>query len=371
MMVHSSYTALLEQVKSGQLRVISLLAPARSSSTALERALLESPSVDLQVNDPWALYDEAAREPKTYDYILDRVMTSDGTGNKTVLIKNVADYIPPGECWERWCALADAHVFLIRNPLLTLQSLFRMLVRHYSGDQVVVEPVTLDEYARRHGFGDWAALKADLSSGTDFTAHEELFRAFFTRDQQIHREPVMYVPVLQAAGEGASPEEVFAYRISGWEALGEHFRHSCSIVPAGKMTVMDSTLFRAEPQKAMRFLTLRLGLVYAEGMSAWQEGAGKEGTGKGFTTDYDGAVPYYDRVLNAHKIEPPTEVPPPVEAFPPFFRRHLEGKGGAFDIYREMLAELDRHFIREFELTEELKRTDPFFAENVTRLKGL
>jgi len=356
-----SYKNLLQQVGSGELRVISLLAPARSSSTALERALLESPGISLQINDPWALYDEAAREEKTYAYILDRIQENKKTP-RTILIKNVADYIPPGECWERWCGIVDRHIFLIRNPLLTLQSLFRMMVRQ--PHQLTINGMTLDEYARAKGYAAWSQLQEHLASADDFSAFEDLYRALFINDQKIHREPVMYIPVLKSLGEGATPEQAFAYRISGWEALGQHFAHTQRVIPAEKITVMDSTVFRAAPESAMRFLSARLGIDYASSMSAWSGT-----TAKTFTTDYDGETPYYARVTQSRKIEPPTEQSPALAAFPPFFQKHLTDKGGAFDIYRSLFAEIDKDFIRKFSPTPALLETDTFFAETLASVR--
>ncbi len=395
--VKSAYRELAQRVAAGELRMISLLAPARSSSTALERALLMSPGVHLQVNDPFALYDEAAREEKTYEYILSRIDADDKTfGPMTVLVKNVADYIPPGDAWERWRNLCDRHIFLVRNPLLTLHSLLKMMVRHYTGDQVALEPLTMDEYARGKGFTGWSALKEKLSEGADFSEHEYLYRALFTRDQKIHRENAMRVPVLLHApeqvaidagyrsldnfaaslGDGdwdatkqylTTPapdftgfekvlERIFACRITGWEALYQHFTHTSGAF------VMDSTMFRSAPDAAMRAIAEYAGIPYADTMRAWQSDA------KPFNTDYDGEVPYYDRIVKSQGIDPPVETPPPLGAFSPLFRRHLTGREGCFDIYLRLLDRMDPVFVASYKIPDALKNTDPVFAGCLARL---
>ena len=375
-----AYAELLRRKKNG-LRLISLLAPARSSSTALERALSGSPDIQLQVNDPFAIYDDAAREEKTYEYILSRLDEHDGAA--TALIKNVADYIPPGDAWLRWRDLCDRHIFLIRNPLLTLHSLFKMMVRH--GDAA-----ELGSYARDTGYADGAALQQALAEGDDFSRQGALYRMLFTRDQKIHHDPVMQIPVLlhmteqvavdagyanldalaQSVGDknweaskgrlaktGADLggfdnvlARIFACRITGWEALYQHFTATPDAI------VMDSTMFRSDPEAAMRSLSQALGIRYADSMRAWQ------GEGKAFTTDYDGDVPYYDRVVKSQRVDPPTEKPVPLDAFPPQFQHHLAGKGGCFDIYLRMMAKIDPAFAASFALTGELQTTDPVFA---------
>lgn len=376
-----AYAELLRRKKNGS-RLISLLAPARSSSTALERALSGSPDIQLQVNDPFAIYDEAAREEKTYEYILSRL--DEHNGAVTALVKNVADYIPPGDAWLRWRDLCDGHIFLIRNPLLTLHSLFKMMVRH--GD-----PAELDSYARDTGYADGTALQHALAEGDDFSRHGNLYRMLFTRDQKIHRDPVMQIPVLlhmtehvavdagyesldalaQSVGDKdwnatkariAKPgadlagfdkvlARIFACRITGWEALYQHFAATPGAI------VMDSTMFRSAPESAMRSLSQSLGIRYADSMRTWDNTGGKN-----FTTDYDGDVPYYDRIVKSQRVDPPTEKPVPLDAFPPQFQHHLAGAGGCFDIYLRMMAKIDPAFAASFALTGELQTTDPVFA---------
>ncbi len=366
--------------KSG-LRLISLLAPARSSSTALERALSGSPDIQLQVNDPFAIYDDAAREEKTYEYILGRLDGHDG--RVTVLVKNVADYIPPGAAWLRWRDLCEGQIFLIRNPLLTMHSLFKMMVRH--GDAA-----ELGSYARDTCYTDGTALQEALADGDDFSRHGALYRMLFTRDQKIHRDPVMQIPVLLHLSEETAQDagyvsldalatsvgdknwattkerlqnpdaslagfdkvlaRIFACRITGWEALHQHFAATPDAI------VMDSTMFRSEPEAAMRSLSHALGIRYADSMRAWL------GEGKAFTTDYDGDVPYYDRIVKSQRVDPPTEKPVPLDAFPPQFQHHLAGPGGCFDIYLRMMAKIDPAFAASFALTGELQTTDPVFA---------
>ncbi len=380
------YIKLLDEKKAGKLRIISLLAPARSSSTALERAILESPSVDLQVNDPWAIYDDEEREDKSYAYIASRLEEIASKPSKTILIKNVADYIPPGACWKRWCDLVDDHIFLIRNPLLTMHSLFRMLPMKCKSDDIVVGGMTMDIYAKTKGYSTWLELQEAIHNGNTFYDFGDLYFNLFQNDQKIHKEPFMYVPVLQMIGEAAAHDagyndwealkkqiftvtdykdykqfealldRAFAFRITGWEALWQHFVHTLNIARPGNITVAESTMFRADPERTLRFLCKRLGIEFVKGMYEWPE------QGKHFTTDYDGEVPYYDRVAGASKIEPPTEEVIPPEAFPPFFTHHLMNRGGAFEVYMLMMAKMEKPYFKGFELPDAVRAVDPVFS---------
>ncbi len=368
-MTHNAFASLAERTRAGNLRILSVLAPARSSSTALERALLESPSIDLQINDPWAIYDEKGREEKTYEYIAARISEYENkTGAKmvTVLIKNVADYIPPGDAWDRWCEIANHHVFLIRNPLLAMHSLFRMLGLHLKSGDVLVSLLTMDQYAQEKGFSDWNALQGHLSGADDFALFDDLYRAYFMRDQKIHKEPEMLFPVLAHAGYQVAKdkipsdldkivERVFAYRITGWEALFQHAQAAFKAMPE-RISVVDSTLLRMQPGKVMQALSADMGIDYTDMFQAWSDR-----TAKKFTTDYDGAVPYYDRVLRSRGIEAPTETPPALKNFPYHFQRHLTGKDGAFEIYAALFKRLPPGLLKDVSLDHAFSDIDPVF----------
>ncbi|HYD18540.1 MAG TPA: hypothetical protein VEF76_08690 [Patescibacteria group bacterium] len=386
----------MRRKEAGALRLISLLAPARSSSTALERALLGSPDISLQVNDPFAIYDDAGREEKTYRYIFDRLEAqakADGKQCTVALVKNVADYIPPGAAWERWRALCAAQVFLVRNPLLTMPSLFRMLARHFT-------PAELDADAPQFGFVNGEALRAALSGAEDFSPYDDLFRRLFTRDQKIHHDPVMCLPLLEALSADRAKDagyknldelgralgdadweatlgrlqrdrtldnpllakifaQIFAWRITGWEALEEHFNEAPGAV------IMDSSLFRSAPELAMRSLCRSLDIRYAVDMQVWTEQPGKR-----FTTDYDGEIPYYDRVTHSQKIDPPLERPFPVAAFPPSFRPHITGSGGCLHIYLRLLRALEPDLVRQYSIPAALRDIDPVFCTALALATG-
>src|SRR5687767_5943247 len=146
-MALASYEALEARVEADALRLVSIIAPPRSSSTALERLLLESPDADGQFNEPWSLLDSPERERHAYDVLLERVEALEAKTPRrplTVVVKNIADYIPPGECFERWMALARLQLFLVRNPLLCIESLVNMVVQDVEKKRHVLKPLDID-----------------------------------------------------------------------------------------------------------------------------------------------------------------------------------------------------------------------------------
>jgi hypothetical protein len=72
------------------------------------------------------------------------------------------------------------------------------------------------------------------------------------------------------------------------------------------------------------------GLAYSENIVNWNNS-------KKFDTDYDGPVPYYDKVAQSLNIAPPKETPPTLESFPDFIQEYIMETGGILDMYLELL----------------------------------
>lgn len=298
------YPKLKHAVKSGKLKIFFLVSPPRSSSTALERAISQSPSIDLQINDPWAIYETDDKEEQTYNYIWSRInplLLSQET--ITLLIKNVADYIPPGDFWKRQQQLVAHTIFLIRNPFLSLESLIK------------IEMNPSPEILRT---GDYRSLEEPLKN------------------------------------------KFLDCRTTGWEALWEH----AEVMGQKPYTVVDSTLYRAFPELVFPYLTKKMEINFDEGSTNWTKNKKK------FETDYDGAIPYYERVIKSDNLEPPLEEPLELEKFPFFLQEHLMKPGGALAIYlrfiKIMLAQMPElnasNLINTSLNGKSLQNIDPIFA---------
>ena len=367
----SAYSALEKKVKSGDLELFFIVSPPRSSSTALERALSNSDDITMQINDPWALFDDEDRENKTYEYILQKVESLPPDKRKAkVLIKNVADYIPPGKGWERQQALSKHTIFLVRNPVLSLESLVQVMAKEIDPQDVLVDSLTMDAFARNKGYKDWKDMQGETTRKRDYRDYEDVYKNYFPAEQNMNASPIMRLPLLgttkdthvqplgftnrdeyaQANGyrswevlqegvkEGSvSLEEfqdlfnqLFLYRITGWDALGDHMAVTQST--GATYSVVDSTMYRAQPDSILGSLGLRIGISIGEQVHNW------EGGNKIFSTDYDGEVPYYDKVVSSKGITFPTEEPIDIDRFPPFLQTHLLGSGGAISTYLDFLT---------------------------------
>ncbi len=362
-MSETAYSQLSESIANGNLEIYHVIAPPRNSSTAVERALSNSPDIHAQINDPWCIYD-TDREAQTYDYILRRfqdAQTQTRTNPIRIVIKDIADYIPPGDAWQRMTSIVRHTIFLIREPLLATESLMRIMAKEVPRDRG-------NAFAKRSGFASWQAMQNAVTEARDYRPYEELYQGLFRNEQPISDLPEMQLPVLATtplsmfgqlgfatADKYASskcyatwhdlirdvtdyPDKLagcqdlldinFACRITGWTALSQHY---AAMQPSDNFTVVDATMFRAAPEVMSQVVLRRADLKFASSVVNWSHSS------KTFTSDYDGDIPYYDKVIQSIGIAPPTETTVPTDRFPAFIRASLEGEDGAFAIYRRYL----------------------------------
>jgi hypothetical protein len=408
------FVQLKEMVDAGQLKLIHIISTPRSSSTALERALYQSPNVDGQINDVWADYDSEDREGLVYRSILEKVRAiQQRTPQKNsvqVIVKSIADYIPPGLAFERMTDLAQNTVFLVRNPLLQMESMMRVMAEAVASDSVVVGGVSMDEYARHKGYTDWLSMQSEVNQQKRYFEYEEIFAVSFPADQEIHQTVAMKLPILEILSEISVQElgfdtldtyarvhnyldwesllvqvkrtpallddfhdvwrSVFACRITGWEALGQHVK---VMERAGRpFEVVDSTTYRAQPANYLKSLAESLAIAFGEEILDW------EASHKAFDPGDDEGVSYYQKVIDSSGVQPPTERPISLDHFPRFIQAHLLDRGGAFEVYVSLLNKLASQ-ISQDKLSDllatsvdgaELQAIDPVFAYTLLSLKN-
>ncbi|BDN83163.1 MULTISPECIES: hypothetical protein [Mycobacterium] len=127
----SSYDYLLQRVATGRLRLVLLLSPPRTGSTALANALARHGQVDAVVTEPAGQYHlrADARVVETFGLIADAVAAvgpCPASRPAVVLIKETAQHIGPDREWRAWRAIIDKTLVLVRQPALALESLILM-----------------------------------------------------------------------------------------------------------------------------------------------------------------------------------------------------------------------------------------------------
>jgi len=263
----------------GRCRPHLLVAPPRSCSTALGQALRQHSRLDHYVHEPCGRF---SYQKTPVSSILDAL----GSLTPDSLIKEMSFQFREPEVMQ--CFLEQARepvLFLVREPLLTLESRVRMVL----GDLARAES-TPDAERRR--------IQEAVES-TDYSGVDDLL-----------------------------DDDAFPMARTGWHDLGEQLDYCRQAgVP---FTVVDGEAFRAEPEPTLRAICQRWGLAFEPAMLRWGRPVG---TPEGALARHRA---WYGRVAESTGVLPPEEVPFTAEQLPPRFREHL---AFAETIYRRALEE--------------------------------
>ncbi len=245
-----------------------ILAPPRSSSTALARALLHHPRIGPYLHEPCDRYRHQGAPPAS---IVERLQ--DGGVRRGALIKEMTFQLGTGAVCR--CFLRHARpplVFLIRDPRRTVASRLRMVLRDLA---------RLPETPEPH-----RARIARALNGGDYRDLDDLV-----------------------------PEAVFPLAYTGWSAL-EHQIAACRREEIAYV-VLPAQAFRAQPRPFLEHLCRRWSLAFEESMLAWHA---DEALRLGGLAEQDA---WYRRVVESTGVLPETDAPPDPEHLPRRFRHHL------------------------------------------------
>ncbi len=168
----SSYDSVKQLVASKELRIIGIEAPARTSSTTLEIALSESPSVHTHSSQPFHIPNENPdgstpsvdnpyipienREERAYSLILETFERGKATNSDrpvVVVVKEMSRNLGIGDQFSRWVELTDKNVLMVRDPQLSVESIIRLQLHDLEERQAVLTQ-DINQYAKDRGFED-------------------------------------------------------------------------------------------------------------------------------------------------------------------------------------------------------------------------
>lgn len=366
-------------------------------SRALERHLrLQEVSTTVKGDTPSRLY-------QGYEIITDIIEAHLSSQDKVVLaVKELSKNIPPGGPFSEWDSLMHRHIFLIRNPLLQLESLVRAESIGMSG-RAELRDVDFDEYASaksQNGFPslskktNWDLFLKELFLQQNYRPLDDLFERFLSRSEHSFfddEEKRYYLEAIGTNGVGplngksldiyartkgypnwqvlkehALSEKDFApvqlilqqslrFRREGWSRLLYNFRRSSAPL------VVDSTLFRIDPSSVLQKLCHELEVEYQPGMvDNWKNTF--------FAGHGDDLTHYNYKSGSSYSILPPVEEPVSLHNLPFPYQTYFSK---AIKTYILLLKErLSHHSADEVECTihkevvegSELVMVDPVFC---------
>jgi hypothetical protein len=331
--MNSAFHRLKNLLDEHQFKLIGIVGPPRTGSTALERALCGSPSVVAHCNEPWSSACLAGGAEGVVQQVARSISSSRSAERRTrgpsfVLVKDISTYLPPGEDAEQWFGLMDSVIVIVRNPVLTTESLLRMILIEMGRHSDSPWSKAQYELLRDLGCSEWRDAVARLTSGErlcelDVFLEKFLptaYRGMFFLDEEA------FSSTQKKLGRDAS--EFAKYGVFGWYHLRSHLALLRRL--RARVTVVDSTVARLMPHKVVQYLCRETGLCFGDSMLDWSASQ------PAFDINYsvpEGGAPFYDRVLASTRILSPSEVPLPPHRLPSTVVHHLLHPEGAFETY--------------------------------------
>lgn len=367
------YNKLKTLVDDGRLSVFIVIAPPRSNSSVIEHVLSLSPDIHNACHEPFLGarkedFEADAGYRQIYESIGGEVFEN-SNDQTSVVVKEMAHWIGSNNEYKNLISLTHRPVvLLIRNPLLTVESRIRRVLKTLDmRPGLSLQQSLLDDLARDNGFQNGvdflSSSEADIQLilqkiQLDIPGIKDLYHApvlsvqnnlldYYARksgyvnwrdllDQKLYkgREYRFFESILKVNTNRANFEE------NEFKKLDEIMRYLK--VSEQPYVVFDTTDIRAEPNHQLRELCLKLGISFSPEMINWDEKPVDFYTQQ--HEEYEKI--WYEKLFLSSELNFPNEVPPTLEMFPDFVQKYL----------REFNLPIYADLSKEKNLSSEIKR---------------
>ena len=359
------YEKLRNLVKSGNLRILLVIAPPRSSSTLMEKTLSFSPSVNLVSHEPFMCVGYSELDPDLgYKSIIDSVNSRGPIkGGSVVVIKDMAHWLTAREEHRNFFRLIyDPIMLMIRNPLLSTESRIRKVVQAISiNPRVSTQRYILEVFACNHGYKGWAQMREQMSKKPNESSSidvdlemADLGKAYYHPDNMLQEKLLNYFAAKSGFADWDDfvrsslksrdytllekalkfDDHRFAPELSGWKELDR----LADYLKANNhpFLIVDSTEFRLDPEGIMKKITDKLNIIFADGMINWTKPLVKVSSEQERSQD----LIWYDTLMKSTNIKPPVELLPRLADFPSAVKENL--KKIDFPVYFKLFGKMER-----------------------------
>lgn len=360
-----------------EVKVLLLIAPSRCNCTAAEILLCESPDVHCQYHEPFHLSYALRYAPdyvpgqlnmveRGYADLIKRVRhyqaTHGTTRPVTMVVAEKENNIAPGEEWQKLQAVAEKVVFVVRNPMLNIESFVRKLLgRIEIMNDRHQRSFDLNRFAKHQGFkGEkgqhWREMVKQCKEKRNYAPFGTLLSEFFLETNSRFDDPLMQRALLNnltedtAKGLGYENKNALAeefgkpnwqsfldevvnipnpnyaalsgllhgkllFQSTGWEQMDDLIYHAVK-----PYTLIDGTFIRAQPEQVLPALCSFLNVKFNETMISGWTVANGQNFWKGHNV---ASSAFVEKVVNSNKIFLPDERPISLTGFPVDFSRHI------------------------------------------------
>lgn len=328
----------------GGLDLCLIVAPQRTGSTLTEAVFSRSPHINFHIHEPFVrhgYYGESADQAYRQIYEL----TGQNSRQQTrVVIKEMAHWIGAYNEFERLFLLTKKPIlFLIRNPLLTMESRLRTSLKTFSiRDRLSFQLKLLDYFAQERNFSTSKEARLpqkaplpQLVSDLETTTH--LPTQLFLMDHFAHSKGWdSWEKMVQAAikrkeykdFEGVLPIGSYIFlEESGWTSL---IQQILFLKKLGRpYLIVDTTEMRLDPEGIFSRICEEWQIPFTRNMLESSTDFRNFETGQ----NKPHHAYWYQSLTESSSVKPPTETPPPLEAFPNTLAHQLSSADLPFYIH--------------------------------------
>lgn len=304
-----------------ELRLI--IAPPRTGSTMMEASIAMSDDVTGNSNEPLKYVGREGGFTSSMDFLKKDIRNAAVKGGKgilvvkdmTVWISRIAPYLHE---------LTDYPIlFLIRNPALSMESRLRRYMQKmtvskqeptrkwikektdYHGEvNREVQPELFNQHAQTKGFADWEALLKHMKQTGDFSLVYDLVQEVFPEDKSGFAELEQQIQIMREANT--------------------------------PYMIVDTSEFRLHPESLQRKISEEWNLTYSNEMVHWGDKFKKFSVGDRVKFP----EVWFGRILKSEGVQPPTEIPLPINMFPENAREHISQTD--LPIYQRLIKDENR-----------------------------
>ena len=171
--MENKYLNLLKKkVTEGELNIFLIIAPPRSNSTLIEYILSLSADIDVVCHEPFVGARKVDFDPEVgYKNIYDQLGGDhflNSTSRKTILIKEMPQWLIESHEYKNLLSLTQNKILiLIRNPLLTVESRIRRILKSlHLRPGLSLQQYLLDFFSREDGIINFNEGLKTLSFGS-------------------------------------------------------------------------------------------------------------------------------------------------------------------------------------------------------------
>jgi hypothetical protein len=300
----------------GQTSIRLILAPPRTGSTLVEALLSQNDGIQASCHEPFVMLGYYGEDSKDgYRRLIEAIEKNKSEMNVpiTLLVKEMSHWLAVKREFEKLLPLvSDPVLFLIRNPLLSMESRIKKVLQvwkmkekpalidwlssspfsveeGYIRTNLELQRSMLDKFAQSYGIRDWKSLLEKQFAEQDYRMFGELLKI----------------------------GNLFPLENAGWRGLRDEIEYLEK--EKRKYIVVDGTEFRLASEYFCRAIFREWGFNDSEQKIDW----GSRLKGVDIRMDKPHYRLWYDSLLDGDGVKPPTEIAAPLSKFPEDISQYL------------------------------------------------